>query len=119
MHELEIYNIETTEKRCPMNLGALFIWTSWLYIAVAIILARVMYHRVQKRYPDYFGAPGDTWSDALNLKRTQNIWELITDDAPQKDRFDPFLEKMILCVKIMYFTAPVAMVLFVIGCFLR
>jgi hypothetical protein len=102
-----------------MNFGALLIWTSWSYITVAIILAKVMYHRVQKRYPDYFETPGDTWSDALNLKRTQNIWELITDDAPQEDRFDPFLEKLILCVKIMYFTAPVAMVLFVIGCFLR
>jgi hypothetical protein len=102
-----------------VNLGAVLIWVSWFYITAAILVAKLAYRRVQKADPTYFEASDGVGADLFSLKKTRGIFELITDDSLQLNGFEPSLIKMVWLVKIMFFTAPIAFLLFLFGIFVR
>jgi hypothetical protein len=102
-----------------MDLGAILIWGSWLYITVAIVLAKVTYRHALKANPAYIEVSEDSQLDPFKFKRTADTLELIMDDSLELNGFAPSVVKMARIVKIMYFTAPIAFVLFIYGIFVR
>ncbi len=103
----------------PSNLGAILIWTSWSYVAIAVILARATFSRARRENPSYFVKTESAAIDPLKLEVTRGILEFISDDTLANKGFGISTLRMATIVKIMYFTSPIALILFLAGILLR
>lgn len=101
------------------SVGTTLIWASWLYIAIAVLAAKVTYRRAKKDNPDYFSAPRTTRWDPLKLGEARGVLDLAMDDAIAKRVFTASTVKAVNLVKIMYLTAPLALVLFLVEIVIR
>ncbi|MBP3985180.1 hypothetical protein J5837_12260 [Pseudoxanthomonas helianthi] len=101
------------------NLGAILIWASWAYIAVAVIAARVMINKARRANPTYFRTSQNSSPDPFNFARARDILELIADSSPETKGFDASILRLARVVKAMYLSAPIALILFFMGILIR
>jgi hypothetical protein len=101
--------------RMSASLGTILIWVSWLYVVVAIFSAKRTYRKARQSHPAYFGSPEKAHRDPLNLEEARGVFELITDSAIESKGFDASIIKMVRTIRVLYFTAPIAFFIFVIG----
>ena len=101
------------------SFGTALIMASWLYIALAVIAAKIAFRKAKKDNPAYFSAPGAPRSDMFKIGEARGVLELVMDDAIDRRGFSASTVRTVNLVKIMYLTAPLALVLFVAGIMLR
>ena len=101
------------------SLGTTLIWVSWLYIAIAVVAAKLAYRRVKRDNPDYFSDSHSTRPDPLEIGEARGILDLVMDDAIERRGFNASTVKFINLIKIMYLTAPLALLLFAVGILIR
>lgn len=101
------------------SVGAALIWASWLYIAIALVVAKLAYRKVKKDNPDYFSDLRSTQPDPFQIGEARGVLDLVMDAAIERRGFSASTLKLVTVVKIMYLTAPLAFLLFAIGIFIR
>jgi hypothetical protein len=101
------------------NLGTILIWVSWLYVAVAVIVAKTTYRKARQANPSYFSVSEGKGPDPFKVGEARGTFELIMDDAIDRRGFDASVIKRVRAVKVMYLTAPIALIAFVVGIMIR
>jgi hypothetical protein len=101
------------------SVGVTLIWVSWLYVAIAVVAAKLAYRRVKRDNPDYFSDSRSTRADPLKIGEARGIFDLVMDDAIERRGFSASTSKLVTLIKIMYLTAPLALLLFAVGIFIR
>jgi len=101
------------------SVGTTLIWASWLYIAIAVVVAKLAYRRVKRDNPDYFSDSRSTRPDPLKIGEARGILDLVMDDAIERRGSNPSTVKFVNLIKVMYLTAPLALLLFAAGIFIR
>jgi hypothetical protein len=90
-----------------------------LYIAIAVVAAKLAYRKAKKDNPGYFSTPRTTRPNPFKVDEARGVLGLVMDDAIDKRGFSTSTVRAVNLVKIMYLTAPLALVLFVVGIVIR
>ena len=100
-------------------LGTTMIWVSWLYIAIAVITAKITYHKAHQNNPTYFSSPTEVHPDPFKFGEARGVFDLIRDNALENKGFSASIIKRVRLIQFMYLTAPIALILFFVGLIIR
>ena len=95
--------------------GLVLVFGSWLWIMAAVLTAKFMYATLEKTNTLPYGFKAGVLGSAFKMAETKEIIEIVKKGHPDLMNLPPRSAKLVVATRFMYWTSPLAFILFIVG----